>query len=126
MRRPRLADHEHDLAFVVELVGFRRIHDRLEMADEAARRAHEDARVLRRFGAVLVLRVAVAVVDADADDLLGIRDRRQVADLVERDRGLARRAERDRAVQLAAAQDGAERRVLLAEQPAEVDDARRR
>jgi hypothetical protein len=71
-----LADHEHDLAFVVELLRFRRIPDRLEMADEAARRSHEDAGVLRRFGAVLVLGIAIAVVDTDADDLLGIADRR--------------------------------------------------
>ena len=48
---------------------------------------------------VPVFRVAVAVVDADADDLLGIGHGRQIADLVERDARLARGAELARARQ---------------------------
>ena len=93
------------------------------MAHEAARRAHEHARVLRRRLGVLVFRVAVAVVDADADDLLGIGHRGQIVDVVERDTRLARVGEIAHAGQHARAQRVAERFDLRAEQPAEVDDA---
>src|SRR5690606_12467124 len=39
------ADHDGEIALVVELDGLGRPHDRLEVADEAAREAHEDHRI---------------------------------------------------------------------------------
>src|SRR5690606_39804521 len=73
----RLADDEHDLAFVVELLRLERAQDRRAMADETLARSHEHARVTRGFLLVLVFRVAVTVVDADADYLAVIGQSRQ-------------------------------------------------
>ena len=67
---PRGPDHDRDLAFVVELSRLGRTQQVRAVPDERPRKAREHARVLRRRGAVLVFLVAVAVVDADADDLL--------------------------------------------------------
>src|SRR5437870_5657961 len=60
----------------LERYSMRRANGKIRLAVVSARRAHEHGRILRRCGSVLVLGVAVAVVDADADDLLGIADRR--------------------------------------------------
>ena len=46
---PEAADHQRDLAFVVELHGFRRPHDRLVVPDQRIRRAEEHARDISRF-----------------------------------------------------------------------------
>ena len=70
------ADHQRDLALVVELARYLRQHDRLPVADQGARRAHEQARVFRRFRVVLVLGIAVGIVHADAQDLLRCDHRR--------------------------------------------------
>src|SRR5690606_5418014 len=113
---------EHDLALVVELLRLERPEKRLLVADEAFARAHEDARVARRVVAVLVFGVAIAVVDADADDLPGVGHRRQELDVgqvvIRRAcRGeLLRASERVGRKQLAKGAD-------LAEAAAEIDDS---
>src|SRR3954465_11148755 len=62
------ADHQRDLAFIVELLRDTRLSERLTRADERAGRAEEHARIFRGLRAVLVLGVAVAVVHPDAED----------------------------------------------------------
>src|SRR5690606_24277464 len=83
---PGSADHEHDLAFVVKLIRFRRPQYRLFVPDQALRRAKENARILRlTFGDFesRVFLVAPAVVDTYANDLAGIANRRQKPHVVE-------------------------------------------
>src|SRR3954452_5671088 len=47
------ADHQRDLAFIVELLRDTRLHQRLTRADERAGRAEEHARIFRGLRAVL-------------------------------------------------------------------------
>ena len=79
----RFADHQHDLAFVIELAGFARDHQRLAMRHQRQRRPHEHRWILRRVRTVLVLRVAIPVIHADAKDLGRIFDRKTETNLVE-------------------------------------------
>ena len=62
-----LADHRDQLAFVIELVGYARTHDRLIVRDQARGKAGEQRRIIwrlhARFGGV------VCVVQPDANDL---------------------------------------------------------
>src|SRR2546423_2479961 len=71
---PFLADHQRDLALVIELLRYARPHQWLARADERARRAEEHAGIFRLGGAVLVLLVAVGVVHADAENLFRKQD----------------------------------------------------
>ena len=81
---PGFADDQHDLAFVIELVRFWRVQYRLLVTDQRFAAAHEHARVLGQGAAVLVLRIPVRVVHADADDLFRVRDHRQKFEAVQR------------------------------------------
>ena len=82
-----LADHEHDLALVFELLGFGRPQDRLIVRDEAIRRLEEHAGILRlgvaagrrQFG------VTVGVVHPDAENFFAAHDRRQQFRLAKRE-----------------------------------------
>src|SRR5690606_23429931 len=79
-----LADDDGELAFVVELDRFARPHDRLQMADEAVREAHEDHGILGPLAAHLL--DVRQVVDADAEEFRGrIGDRGAEADVGERE-----------------------------------------
>ena len=78
------ADHHGDLALIVELVGNLRPNKLSAVSNHRVRRAVEHARILRRFGEVVVVH-AVCVVDADAQDFLRRRQWRQQLDLGDRD-----------------------------------------
>src|SRR5204863_927683 len=65
---PRLADHQRDLAFVVELLRYARAYQGFARTDERVGRTEKHARVLRRFAAVFVFLIAVGVVHADTKD----------------------------------------------------------
>ena len=67
---PATADHQRDLAFIVELLRHARALDRLLVPDQRGGRAAEQARILRGRGGVFVFIVALGVVDADAPDFL--------------------------------------------------------
>ncbi len=64
-----LADHQHEFAFIIELLRRARPDQRRIVTDERARRAHEHAGKFRRVLAVFVFGIAVRIVHADADDL---------------------------------------------------------
>jgi hypothetical protein len=116
-----LADHQHDLALVVELVRHLRPHDRLAAADQRGRKAAKQVGIFRRIPAVLVFGAAVGIVDAHADVLVGRQNRRQhlhVLDLITRPsrRRRARLRQRLRAKHV-------KQRRILGELAAEIDDA---
>ncbi len=123
MCRPCLADHQHDLALIVELRGGARAHQRCVVADEGARRAHEHARIFRRVLAVLVLGIAVGIVDADADDLFRRGHRRQPDDVTERVIGRAAGGLFGEARELSCRDHLAQRRIVLGVARGEIDDA---
>ena len=76
-----LADDRDHLAFIVEAVGFYRADHRLQMPDLARREALEDHRLLLVLAAGLLdMRL---VVEADAEDLVGVRDHGQEGDVGE-------------------------------------------
>jgi hypothetical protein len=70
------ANHQCDLAFVIELFGFARPQDRRQMRAERTGRAVEHAGIFRHF-LIAVIGVAVAVIDADAQNFFGRLHRRQ-------------------------------------------------
>src|SRR5690606_31586477 len=74
--------------------------------------AHENARIARRLALVLVFRVAVRVIDADADDLLRVRHGRQEAHVGERHVGVGRLDELANGARAAALQQRAQVREL--------------
>jgi hypothetical protein len=76
------ADHDGDLAFVVELLGNLRPHQLLARADHGVRRAIEHARIFRIVGDIIV-GAAIGIIDADAEDLFRRQERRQQLDLAE-------------------------------------------
>src|SRR5262249_14796474 len=77
------ADHQRDLALVVELLRHLRPHQRLAVRDQRVGRAIEHAGILRHVG-IVEIEIAVGVVDADAEDLFRRHQRRQQLDLGER------------------------------------------
>jgi hypothetical protein len=87
---PLLADHQRDLAFVVELLRHARAHQRLSRADERAGRAEEHAGIFRLLAAVFVFLVAIGVVHPDAEDLFRVEQRAQQRDGRKRDIGRCR------------------------------------
>ncbi|MNT69920.1 hypothetical protein D3C72_2082670 [compost metagenome] len=82
-----LADDDGDLAFVIQLLGFRWAQQGFAMAHERTRKAREHAGVGGRRAAVLVFLVALAVVHAHADDFFWRRNRRQQPHFVQLVRG---------------------------------------
>ena len=80
----RLADDQHDFAFVVQLLGLRGAENRFPLAHQGLAGAEKDAGVFRLALVFPVLRVAVAVIDADTDDFLWIRHGGQVANVFQR------------------------------------------
>ena len=76
-----LADHQHDLALVVEFLRHFWTHDRLLVANQRGREAAKQVRIFRRLAAVLVLGAALGIVDADADDFFRREQRRQHLDI---------------------------------------------
>ena len=115
------ADDDRDLAFVVELLGDFRPHQILPRSDQRIRRAIEHARIFRSVGDVIV-RPAVGVVDADAEDFFRRRERRQQLDFVKRHVGAHPGGGRRRLVEGLRAKHLAQR--LEAVQPrAQIDDA---
>ena len=115
------ADDHRDLAFVVEHLRFARPRQRLLVPDLRAGHSQEERRVLGlvavRFDPMLL------VVEADADDLVGIGDHREVGERVEARVGflaggrplrLVQRVRRDKRPQIG---------VLGADPAAEVHDA---
>ena len=77
------ADHDGDFALVVELLGNLWADEILPGADQRIRRAVKHARIFRIIGDIIV-RAAVGVIDADAEDLFRRRKRRQQLDFGER------------------------------------------
>src|SRR5262249_17933526 len=67
-----LADDERKLALVIEVVADARLHHRLKMPDLTAGEAGEQCGLLGDGPSGL--RDVVAIIEADADDLAGIRD----------------------------------------------------
>ena len=78
-----LADHDDEFAFIVELLRHFRLLDRLTGADHRRGVAHEQARIFGQVRIVLVLRVALGVVDADAPQFFGRQDRRKPVQVFE-------------------------------------------
>ncbi len=79
------ADHEHELGLVVEADDAFGPHDPGAVADQAGVELDERGRLLRdlveEVGALQLLEV-LAIVLADAEELVGIADRRQVGELL--------------------------------------------
>src|SRR5262249_62171441 len=69
-----LADHDTELDFPVELIRAAWSQDRLARIQDRVRPLREDRRLLR--DRLVGLLGVVAVVEPDADELAGIRDRR--------------------------------------------------
>src|SRR3546814_12238803 len=62
------ADHENQLAFIVELLRRTRPHNRAIVPDERTGKANEQRRITRRRCAIAIFPGAVGTVDADAED----------------------------------------------------------
>ena len=77
------ADHQRDLAFIVELFGDLRTDQLLSAADHRIGRPVKHARIFRRFGEVVVA-FAVLIIDADAENFLRRRKRWQKLDFGKR------------------------------------------
>ena len=75
----RLADDESQFAFIIELVGVLRLDDRRAMANLRCDGAQEK---YREFG-IRTARLLdmLAIIQANADDLAGVRDERQQCDV---------------------------------------------
>src|SRR5438874_12152550 len=73
------ADDHRDLGLVVQVLGFARTDDRLLVADLRLGHAQEDRRLLGVVAAGLD--DVVLIVEADADDLVRVRDHRQPRDV---------------------------------------------
>ena len=101
---PAAPDDHDDFPLVVQLLGFRRAQNGLQVPGEGFPGAHENAGMGRRGSGVLVLLVAVAVVDADADDLLRIRHRRQPSDVLQLMGGSGLRSQPPRRIDFASPQ----------------------
>ena len=65
------ADDNRDLAFIIQLFGFRRPDQIIIMPDECRRKANEQRRVRRCRLSILIFRIAVREIDPDTDDLGG-------------------------------------------------------
>src|SRR3546814_4424520 len=62
------ADHENQLAFIVELLRRTRPHNRAIVPDERTGKANEQRRITRRRCAIAIFPGPVGIVDADAED----------------------------------------------------------
>src|SRR4051812_17988339 len=69
---------KHQFAFIIELLTLSWPHERRLMPRERARRPQEQARIFRQLRTVAIFFIAVRVVHADANDLLRLRQERQV------------------------------------------------
>ena len=80
---PRLADHDDDLALIVELFAFGWTDQVLEVAGEGFRESQEDGRVagVRLVG---IFGGAAAVVDADAENFCRVGEESFVGDVGQR------------------------------------------
>src|SRR5258708_22941520 len=76
-----LADHQHDLALVIEFVRYLRPHDRLVGSDQRTRKAAKQVGIFRCLPGVLVLAASVGIVDDDADVFFRGEYRRQHLDV---------------------------------------------
>ena len=79
-----LADHKDDLALIIELRRFRWTDQLRAVPNEGSRRTKEQARIFGQLRIVFVFVVAVGVVDADAENLLGRHHRWQQFNLGQR------------------------------------------
>ncbi len=122
---PFATDHEHDLAFVVELLRHFGAHQRPLMARERIREADEQVRIFRLLAFVFVLGRALGIVDADADDLLRLGHGRKKFHLRELYIRLAARGFA-RLFHSAGADQIDETGIASAQARAQIDDARRR
>src|SRR3546814_2614591 len=61
------ADHENQLAFIVELLRRTRPHNRAIVPDERTGKANEQRRITRRRCAIAIFPGPVGIVDADAE-----------------------------------------------------------
>ena len=115
-----LADDDAELALEIELVGDTRLQDRRAVRGEARRETREHA---RPFGSAVFQHLVIsAVVPPDAKDLLGRRDGKHELDLVETEIRIPARLDLDPG-QCEAGDRALQRRVLLADACAEIDDA---
>src|SRR3954447_5742817 len=120
---PFPADHNDDLALVIELLGDARAHDRLIVTDHRCRRAHEEARIFRPLRGGSIFRLAVLVIDADAPELLRIGDRRKKRYITERKIGPVRGGDILRASMTIMLDQRFQRREILADMRRQIDDA---
>ena len=74
------SDNQHNLPFIIQLVGFWRAQEGLLVPGQGIGRAHKQTGEFRLRGTILVLRIAVGVVHADTGDFFGCAYRWEVAD----------------------------------------------
>src|SRR6516164_7136732 len=118
---PFPADHQHHLALVVELVRDLGPHDRLPAADQRGRKPAEQVGIFRRLPAVLVLGAAVRIIDADADVLVGGKNRWQQLHVLER--MIGRSARHGARLRDCLRAEEIEQRRIFRQPAAEIDDA---
>ena len=117
---PPRADHEGDLGLVVDLLARGGKGDRRPVGNEGVGELGEErgngGRLAARLGRV------VAVVEADADDLLRVRHRREQLDLGQRDRRRGVRRGFVEPLELPGGEDLADRRGPIAERVAGINE----
>jgi hypothetical protein len=79
-----LADDEDELGLVVERLGDLRPNDRLPVRHQRSIDAHEDGREFRDIVALRAFLDVLEIIEAEADDLAGARDRQAVFEPLER------------------------------------------